>query len=320
MKTLTVRREIRFPGFGIWKWKKSDYGTPLALNTPNGKALIFVEEDKFAMHDLTVFSRGHIELLFTPPPGNLLRGLKSKGQLAQDAARIIFDNYADAYQQFQALLMSAGGVRMLGPMPREAMHDFFNTHATLLGRGVEWKVDEEEYQQFTVKIPRGRGRHPLYTARQLVTPSRWEKIQRAANDSDIPNDELLELYMIRSKAEWRELRVAAIEASIISETLLREYALKILKSEGFSNTKIKRLKDELTFNNLLNIILPLSLNKTELRQLSSSIQAIDTLRAIRNGLVHGTATLEDIDDGDVGRGIDGAIKLVGFLKAKLQNT
>ena len=37
---------MRLPGFGIWKWKKGDYRTPLALNTPNGKALIYVKDDK----------------------------------------------------------------------------------------------------------------------------------------------------------------------------------------------------------------------------------------------------------------------------------
>lgn len=319
MKMLTVRRKIRFPIFGIWKWKKADYGTPIALNTSNGKALIFVDERPFTsvIDVLEHFPSGHIELLFTPPPANLLRGLKSKGQLAQRAARIIYDSYVDAYRQFQALLMSAGGVRMLLGTGSEGMEEFFDPPA--IGEAVEWKVDEEEYQLFKVKIPRERGRHPLYTAQQLVSPSRWEKMQRAADNSEIPNDELLELYNTRSKAEWKQQRVAAIEASIISETLLREYALKILKSEGFSNTKIKRLKDELSFNNLLNIVLPLSLNKTELRRIGSSIQAVDTLRAIRNDLVHGTATLQDIDEGKIGRGIDGAIKLVGFLKVKLQS-
>ena len=207
---------------------------------------------------------------------------------------------------------------MLMTMGHESMSGFFDT-GLLRSERVAWKVDDGEYQPFTVKIPRRRGRNPLYTAQQLVTPSKWEKMQKAADDADIPNDELLELYLIRSKAGWKELRIAAIEASIISETLLREYALKILKSEGFSNTKIKRLKDELTFNNLLNVVLPLSLSKTEMRRMGSPIQAVDTLRTIRNGLVHGTATLEDIDESNIGRGIDGAIKLVGFLKAKLQN-
>ena len=82
MKMLTVRRKIRFPIFGIWKWKKADYGTPMALSTSNGKALIFIDEQPWmsAIDDLTVCPWGHIELLFTPPPANLLRVLKSKGQ------------------------------------------------------------------------------------------------------------------------------------------------------------------------------------------------------------------------------------------------
>lgn len=99
---------------------------------------------------------------------------------------------------------------------------------------------------------------------------------------------------IRGKAGWREFRAAAIEASVISETLRRAYGLKALKESGFSNNKLKRLRDELTFNNLLNIVLPLSLGKTDLRCVQSAIDAVDRLRGIRNDLVHGNITQKDV--------------------------
>ncbi len=107
------------------------------------------------------------------------------------------------------------------------------------------------------------------------------------------------------------------EASIISETLLRAYGLEVLKENGFSNTKLKRLKDELTFNNLLNILLPLSLTKNELRKMHIPIEAVDRLRAIRNDLVHGNIVEKDVDRRAVEEGIDGAIRLVRFLRTKI---
>jgi len=139
----------------------------------------------------------------------------------------------------------------------------------------------------------------------------------AADNATYPESELLELYRIRGKCGWRELRTAAIEASIISESLLRAYGLQALKASGFSSNKIKRLRDELTFNNLLNIVLPLSLTKTELRKVQRAIDAVDRLRGIRNDLIHGNIVEKDVEAKAVEAGIDGAIQLVRFLQMKL---
>lgn len=321
MQTLTVRRKIYFPPCGLWKWKSSDYGEPLTVGTSNSKALIYAEEDEYFIkkgESINSFPSGRIELLFSPPPPKLVEGLKKeKGQISQDAAQIIYDNYSEAFQHFQALLMSAGGVIMLGTWGQEDIRSFFSS-TPLPSEKVEWRIDDEKYTAFRFKFPRGKGRNPIYTAAQLVTPQRWRKMQRVSDDGEIPRGEILELYKIRAKAAWRELRIAAIEASIISETLLRDYAFKILRAGGFSNNKIKNMKNDLTFNHLLNIVLPLSLNKTELRRIHPSIQAVDTLRSIRNDLVHGNKTVDEIDQIDVTRGIDGAIKLVRFLSDKLE--
>lgn len=188
---------------------------------------------------------------------------------------------------------------------------------TIRGRGVEWQMDGGSYQQFTPRIPKPKGRNPMFKADQLVTPSRWSAMQKAADAGDYLEGELLELYRIRGKAAWRELRVAAIEASIISESLLHAYGAAILKNNGFSGSKIKRLKDEMTFNNLLNILLPLSLSKTELRSMQANIDSVDVLRGIRNDLVHGNMEEKGIDSKQVDKGIEAAIKLVRFLRDRI---
>lgn len=183
---------------------------------------------------------------------------------------------------------------------------------------VEWSIDGSVFEPFHPKLASPRGRNPLYTSAQLITPARWRDMQRAADNGTDPEGELLELYRIRGKASWRDLRTAAVEASIISETLLRSYGLQVLKASGFSNNKLKRLRDELTFNNLLNVVLPLSLNKTELRRVQKAIDAVDRLRGVRNDLVHGNKTQGEIEATSVEQGIDGAILLVRFLQAKLE--
>ncbi len=74
--------------------------------------------------------------------------------------------------RFEALLYSAGKVRYLMRMGPESMTNFFA--GGMLSRGeVEWSVDMRTFKPFQPKVSKPRGRNPLYTAAQLVTPARW---------------------------------------------------------------------------------------------------------------------------------------------------
>lgn len=317
MPKLTIRRRIDFPSFGASKWRKQDHDTPLALRLSHAMALIYLQEEPYGTrNDVIVFPQGRLELLYDPAPADLILGLSRKGSTNMAAAEHIYDAYLEAHTRFEALLYSAGKVRYLLRVGPESMTNFFSGRALVRG-GVEWSVDGAPFSPFQPKLAKPRGRNPLFTVAQLVTPARWRDMQRSAENGSYPEGELLELYRIRGKAGWRELRTAAIEASIVSESLLRAYGLKTLKESGFSNTKLKRLRDEMTFNNLLNIVLPLSLNKRELRSVQAAIDAVDRLRGIRNDLVHGNITEREVEARQVEQGIDGAISLVRFLQAKV---
>ena len=317
MTAVTIRRELEFPSFGAWKWSKADHDRPLRFQLAVSRAFIYLEEEKYSKSDRIVFPEGRIELVYEPVPEKLIKGLKSKGQAATAVAQQIYDSYVEACEKLEALLYSAGQVRNLLPSRPQYIRNFYDGSSTIRGRGVEWRIDDGPFQPFIPKLPKPRGRNPLFKADQLITPSRWTVLQKAADAGNIPEGEVLELYRIRAKAAWREIGVAAIEASIISESLLRVYALEILKQNGFSNSKVKRLKDELTFNNLLNILLPLSLSKTGLRNIQAHIDLVDNLRSIRNDLVHGSIQEKDVDRMMVAKGIDSAIRLVNFLREKL---
>lgn len=317
MAVVTIKRELDFPTFGAWKWSKSDHDRPLSLKLTTAIAFIYLEEDSYSARDVIVFPRGRIELVYDPVPEPFLKGLKSKGKPATLAAQTIYEAYLKAHKKFLALLYSAGQVRSLLQTGPESIRNFFSDSGTIRGRGVEWRLDNGPFQPFIPRLPKPRGRNPLFKVDQLITPSRWSALQKAADAGEIPDGEVLELYRIRSKAAWREIRIAAIEASIISESLLRAYGLAILKKNGFSNSKVVRLKDELTFNNLLNILLPLSLSKTELRHVQSHIDSVDNIRSIRNNLVHGNIEEKDVDGKAVENGIDSAIRLVRFLREKI---
>lgn len=317
MPALTVRREFDFPSFGAGKWTKADHERPLRLQLAVARALIYLEEDRYSKRDLIVFPQGRIELVYDPAPADLVDSLRRKGAKAASAAQIIYDAYVEAHNKFTALLHSPGNLRYVYRAAPDSIRNFFSAIGSIRGRAVEWSLDGGPFNRFDPPLPKPKGRNPMFKADQLLTPRRWVALQEAADTGEYIEGEMLELYRIRGKAAWRELRVAAIEASIISESLLRTYGVEILKRNGFSNSKIKRLRDEMTFNNLLNILLPLSLSKTELRKLQSHIDAVDTLRGIRNDLVHGNIEEKDVDPKNLDSGIDSAIKLVKFLRAKI---
>jgi hypothetical protein len=157
----------------------------------------------------------------------------------------------------------------------------------------------------------------LFKGRQLVTPGVWARIRAAAAASEALPAEIVELYTIKGKALWGERKVPAIEASILMETILRNYGFKVLLASGFSATQMKRLRDELTFSTLLNILFPLSLVSSQRARIRAHLGAVDVLRRIRNDLVHGNMSEKDVDPKQVIAGIDGALGLVAFLHAKL---
>lgn len=318
MKTLKIRRQVKFPGFGAYKWKKADHKKPLSIPVRNAKALFYLDEDGFTKDDIIIFPGGTLVLEFSPPPKWFITGLTKKGSEEKYVTKLTYDLYLDALNKFEALLMSTGNVRKMMQASRTGMSEFFNRGGLLPG-GVEWWIDDGPVNVFEPKITQSQARNTLFKVDQMITPTKWGRMQDASDNVDIPSGELFELYGIRSKLLWQQLRVATIEASIISESLLRQYGLLTLKKNGFSNTKVNRLRNELSFNNLLNIVLPLSLTKTDLRKVSGAIQAVDNLRRIRNDLVHGNISEKDVDQQNVAKGIDGAIKLAEFLKRHLES-
>ncbi len=318
MSKLVIRRKLDFYEFGLPEWSDQDYEKPLVIHIDGAKVSFFIEKDVLSFskkRKINVLPTGRIEIEFDPTPKKLLEGLKSKAG-STEAAKRIYEIYRTAIERFEALLLSKANLKHSFLMRVMSERKYFED-CSLIG-SVEWALSGSKYVQFKPNLSKSRKINPLYKADQLITPGKWSKLQDVADNGDYPEGELLELFRIRNKAYSHDNKTAAIEASIISETLLREYGLKALKAQGFSNNKIKKIKDELTFNSLLNIILPLSLTKSEFSKISSSVVKVDNLRKIRNDLVHGNKNDKDVETSDVIEGTESAIKLVNFLKKKIE--
>lgn len=313
MSKLIIRRKVDFSSFGTSIWTDEEYERPLVLHIDGAKIYFYIEKDSLGLSSrlkINVMPRGRIEILYDSAPSSLIKGLQSKTtELA--TANKVYSLYKKAFERLEALLLSRGNQKYLFWMRVVSEGEFFQDRG-LMGEFVEWSVDGDDFKKFTPKLPRSRKINPMYKSDQILTPTKWRKLQEAANNNEDPSSELLELYRIRNKSYMQDSKTAAIEASIISETLLREYSLKALKSQGFSNNKIKKIRDELTFNNLLNVVLPLSLSKSEFSKISSSVTKVDKLRKVRNDLVHGNKTSDEFESNDIAAGTEAAIRLVDF--------
>lgn len=125
------------------------------------------------------------------------------------------------------------------------------------------------------------------------------------------------MYRLAGKIYPKSKRIPVVEAAIIIESKLKQYAEAILPSKGFSRSKIKDLRDELTFNAVLNLILPLTLTKTDLRKVSKWRPKIDRIRKIRNDIVHNDLSDNAINEKEVLEGIYAAVDLFQFIDSKI---
>lgn len=196
MAVITIKRKMNFPLFVARKWRKSDHDRPLRFQLAIAKACIYFEEKRPYEKDLIGFPSGRIELIYDPALGALLTGLRSKGYSSTQAAQMIYDAYLEVNKKLNALLYSVGKVRNLPQTPLISITNFFNEHMTLGEPAVEWRLDAGPFEPFIPKLPKPRGINPLFKAEQIITPARWDALQKVADAGDFPDGEVLELYKI----------------------------------------------------------------------------------------------------------------------------
>lgn len=318
MTSVFVKRQVDIPMIGTWKWNKADYAVPLTFRFNGVKALLNLEYFAYTeTRDREVIWNADLSFEYTNPSSEFLRGLKTAGKQAQSAAEVIYGHYVQMYEQFEGVLRTAGGVKNLMPASPMSIEAFFKKEVTA-AHGCRWHPDGEKPLPFNPKLSKGRRSiNPLFRTDQILTKAKWNRLQLAIDNQDFPAPEMLELLRIRAQLQWKDKKIPTIEAAILVETILREYAEKSLLACGFSKNRVKALRDDLTFNTFLNIVLPLSLSKHEATRIEDYIRKVDVLRRIRNDIVHGNIRAEDIDENNVRNGIEGALQVVSFIRKKL---
>ncbi len=317
MPDLIIHKKINSPAFFTWKWTETDHKRPLIFQLDGARSQILIEDEKYGDRQMPLYL--HFSLTIEGAPSECIAALKSRGVRSTRFAQRIYEHFIDTLSRFEGLLRVSAKVRHLMLMGTPSIHSFYETNRTGWNQKVTWRIDDGDPEVFEPKLPgQPRGKNPLAKHPQLVTVKKWEKMQRDINANRFPAEETIEMYRLAGKVYPRSKRLPVVEAAILIESKLKSYAEAILPAKGFSRSKIKDLRDELTFNAVLNLILPLTLKKTDLRKVSRWRPQIDRIRKLRNDIVHNDLSDNAISEKEVLDGIYAAIDLFEFIDSKLQ--
>lgn len=323
MANLIIRKRLNSPTFGVWKWTEANHRQPLRFQLDGAAAQIFVEpfrirEDE-PLRDLQVTMYLQFELIFEGAPQEYIAALQSRRAKATQFANRIYDHFVEALSRFEGVLRVSGKVRHLMSLGAPSIHSFYDTRGFGWREEVTWQIDDQEPQIFRPPLGKQpRGKNPLFKHPQLVTSDKWKRMQRDINGNRLPSEEILELHRLAGKVYPKDKRIPIVEAAILIESKLKAYAEAILPDKGFTKSKIKDLRDELTFNSVLNLVLPLTLSKTDLNRVSKWRPHIDRIRKLRNDIVHNDLPDEAISEKEVLDGINAAVDLFDFIEDKLK--
>jgi len=322
MAQLIISKRLNSPTFGLWKWSEGDHNRPLQFHLDGATARVYVEPDRIRddepLRDLQMVMNLQFELIFDGAPQEYVKALKSRGAKATQFANRIYDYFLETLSRLEGVLRVSGKVRHLMSLGAPSIHSFFDIRGFGWREEVTWQVDDQEPQVFRPPLGnRPRGKNPLFKHPQLVTSEKWKRMQREIDANRLPSDEILQLHRLAGKVYPREKRIPVVEAAILIESKLKAYAEAILPERGFNKAKIKDLRDELTFNSVLNLVLPLTLTKTDLKRVNKWRPHIDRIRKLRNDIVHNDLTDDAISEKEVLNGITAAVDLFEFIEGKL---
>lgn len=304
--------------FGTWKWDKKDHETPLIFPLSGANAYFYLSTFDPGTKDREITWDATFEVHITPVPAKTKKGLTTTGKHSTELAEKIYDYYLEVAAKIESLLLSTANIKNLFLESPMTLEQFYSNDGGMHGEDITWSINGSKPKKFTPKIRKDRRElSPLFKRNQLVDKNKWGKLQEAIYDDDFPQDEIIEVLKIRTKIAEKHKKIPVIEASILIETILRQYLKNALKAFGFSNTKIKTLRDELTFNSMLNLVTPLTLSKSESKAIQPQINATNALRKIRNDLVHGNISEDKVEMSNIIDGIEGALKLIALLKQKI---
>lgn len=316
-KTINIKisRVCRAPLFVLNKWKDTDSEIPLVFNLDGAVSKLYVRPLSIELPNS--FKEAYqflFELYFENVPTGYKTILQSKSKKAYEFAERIYSYFIDTCEKVEASLRTTGNVKNLFMIPIESFDEFFDNK---FAGYVTYTINDSEPCYFIPKIPKRKGLFDLYKLPQQVTPDKWDRMRKEIAANNIPTEEVLELLRLWSKLDFsNEQRLATVESAIFIEAALRNYAKKILQKKGFSRNKIDDFSNDLTFNIVLNLILPLTLTNSERRNIMKDINQVNKLRKKRNDIIHDNIDNNEIDKKEMKQAIESSIRIIKCINKK----
>lgn len=206
---------MRIPMVGTWKWKHTDFAIPLTFQLSGVRASLFLDDFAVGMRDRQIVWDARLRFEYASPTAVLFRSLRASGKLAKELADTLYTQYPTIHEQLEGVLRTAGGVVNLpldSPMTFEEV--FAQDYA---GQSVvTWWHDGEERKSFKLSpTPVRRRINPLSKKDQILTTKKWQHLQAAIDNQEFPSQEILQLLRLRAQIEWRQRKLATIEAAIL---------------------------------------------------------------------------------------------------------
>lgn len=315
--------EVSGPFFFLWKWFRDDYKKSVELEIEGVKVLFrfgmspFEEDSKEKLPDRQIPMYAHIFIVIENPTQELLEGLNNTSNKKElDVANKIYSIYQKAindltlHGQWYLKLPS-----ILSP-DLTNFNEMFYEDGLLPKKHVFWKTGGSDFQPFVLNKKQKSKINPRFLSKNLLDVDKWTKFKKYLSSAPELSQNIIELVRIKSKIEWNEKRIPVIETAALMEMVIRNAVTTALKNQGVSNRKIKHTNDEAGLSILLNMLLPLILTKSETEKYKVYLDHLDTLRGIRNKIMHGNLPEKDIDLEVVKKGINAAIEITLLLEKK----
>ena len=240
-------RYVQIPMIGVRPTEFADGIPSVSVSVDQARATLVLDACVPGNLDRYPLFSGSMDILLSDEPPNASDLMISSSPYQEEVRDKVHAIYHLLYTRYEYFIRKAGSIRYTTP-------DVPLTLASLFSQIQDWKyrIGDEHWKQFP-KQPKEIGLNPLFVDDQLIGKDRWNSI-KAAIESTTKVDQLeLELERIRSRLHWGYRRFATIEAAIVIEILLNEYAMRQLQNKGFSKTKLAFQKPSLV---CLTIIFP----------------------------------------------------------------
>ena len=326
-KSITIiLKNVQPPSFFLWKWKKVDYDKSIKISIDEKEVYLKFElptfyEDRKELPDTEMPIYGSLKIIINNPTENFLNGLKNPtGPDGIEVAKEIYSIYEKTLEKITFYGRWTTKLPSIWDSHKTSFSEIFYDRGIISRDCVSWSINNKDWKVFKLKNKKSNSKNPIFKSKNLLTPKKWTSIDNFLSKKLEISKEIEELVKIKYRVIWGNKRIPVVETAALIEVIIRNKLQIILKNKGQSKTKIDENNNEVHLSTLLNIALPLIFTKTEIKKYKKYIDSLDSLRKIRNDIMHRNIPEKEIDEEKVKKGIDAAIKITQLLNSKIKET